>query len=213
MAESYCSAADLYAFGLPRGALPNPGRLVASVSTAASTLAIDGHGFAADDPVSFRAEAGGSLPAPLVAGTAYFAKPTTDDAFQVAATAGGAAITLTTVGARIVAIAPLPIASAIAWASRLVDDMLPAHLVPLVAPIHELVRMTAAELAVGKLLGRTGSASKSLAEMVDAARKRLERWAKGVPLRGENVPLATNLAASASVPYRDPRGWGRFGGL
>jgi hypothetical protein len=184
------------------------------VSTAASTLAIDGHGFATDDPVSFRAEAGGSLPAPLAAGTAYFAKPTTDDAFQVAATAGGAAITLTTAGARVIAIAPLPIASAIAWASRLVDDMLPAHLVPMVAPnIPEIVRMTVAELAAGKLLGRTGSASKSLAEMVDAARKRLERWGKGVPIRGENVPVAANLAASASVPYTDPRGWSRFGGL
>jgi hypothetical protein len=213
MAEDYCSSSDLYSFGLPRGALPNPGRLVSSVSASDNTLTLDQHGYTLNDPVSFRAEAGGSLPSPLVAATTYYAISVSENEFSVSATVSGSAVDLTTSGSRIVVIAALPIASAISWASRIIDDMLPAHLVPLEAPIHELVVMTCAELAVGKLLARAGSASKSLSEMVDAARKRLERWAKGVPLRGENVPSPANLAVSATVPFLDPRGWGRFGGL
>lgn len=209
----YCAAADLYSFGLPRGALPNPGRLVASVDASANTIALDVHGFSLDDLVSFRAEAGGTLPAPLVAGTSYYAVPSGDNAFAVSATSGGSAVDFTTSGSRIVVIAPLGFASAISWASRLIDDMLPAHVVPIEETIPEIVRMTCAELAAGKMLSLAGNVSKSLAEIVDQARKRLERWAKGVPLRGDNVPVAAGLSVSASVPYRDPRGWNRFGGI
>lgn len=209
----YCDPADLYAFGLPRGALPNPGRLVASVSVADDAITLDGHGFESGDPVSFRAEAGGSLPAPLVAGTSYYALPITGDTFSVSATVGGSAVNLTTAGANTLAIAPRPIAAAITWSSRLIDDMLPAHVVPLTEPYHPLVRMTCAELSAGKLLGLQGAASKSLSEMIDAAHKRLARWAKGIPLRGDNVPTAAQKATSATVPYADRRGWNRHGGL
>jgi hypothetical protein len=186
---------------------------VASASASANTIALDVHGFDEGDPVSFRAEAGGSLPAPLVEGTTYYAVPAGDNAFSVAATAGGAAIDLTTAGALYIVIAPLPIAPAIAWASRVIDDMLPAHIVPLTEPVPEIVRMTAAELAAGKLASRGGFASKSLTEIVDLARKRLERWAQGIPIRGENAPEPAGLAVSATAPYRDVRGWQRFGGL
>lgn len=186
---------------------------MASVSAGANTFTLDVHGFDLDDPVRFRAEAGGSLPAPLAEGTEYYAIPITESTFAVAVAPAGAAIDLTTAGARIVVIAPLPILAAIAWASRLIDDMLPAHMVPLVEPLHELVRMTCAELAAGKLLGLRGAASKSLAEMVDAARKRLERWAKGVPLRGDDAPATANHATVATAAYADPRGWEKFGGL
>lgn len=213
MSLNYCNPADVYSFGLPRGALQNPGRLAASVDPSTDAITIDVHGFDQDDPVQFRAEIGGTLPAPLAAGVEYYATPLTDSTFSVAAAPGGATIDITTAGDQIVVIAPLPLLASIAWASRLIDDMLPAHMVPLVEPIHELVRMTCAELAAGKLLARTGSASKSMGDMVDAARKRLERWAKGVPLRGDDVPAPANLAVSAAVPRSDPRGWNRFGGL
>lgn len=209
---AYCAPSDLYSFGLPRGAVPNPGRLADETSASANTISLDVHGFVLNDPVSFRAEAGGTLPAPLAAGSTYYAIPVTDSTFSVAATEGGAVIDLTTAGTRVLVIAPLPIDASIAWASRIIDDMLPAHAVPLEEPIHELVRMTAAELAAHKLTTGKGS-SKSLGEMVDAARKRLERWAQGIPLRGPDVPTATNLASAAAVPYVDSRGWSRYGGL
>jgi hypothetical protein len=212
----YCDPADLYAHGLPRGSVPNPGRLIADVDATANTFTLDQHGFALDDPLSFRAELGGTLPAPLVSNTGYFAIPVTDDVFSVAATAGGTAIDTTTAGVNFIVNAPLPIASAITWATHVIDDMLPAHIVPLaIDAIPEIVRMTCAELAAGKLAARAGAQSKSLTEIVDAAGKRLARWAKGVPIRGAVVPKPANLAASAktTAAFRDQRGWKRFGCL
>lgn len=212
----YCSPSDIYAYGYPRGSVPNPGRDVDSVNATANTLALDVHGYALNDQVSFRATAGGSLPAPLVEGTTYYAIPVDDYTFKVAATEDGAAIDLTTAGDDFVVIDPFenPMNAAIAWASRVIDDMLPAHVVPIEADaIPEIVRMTAAELAAGKLAARGGTQSKSLTETVDTAVKRLARWGKGVPIRGAVVPPSASLAASATIPYaRDRRGWGRWGG-
>lgn len=212
--SSYCDESDLYDFGLARGALTNPGRLVNSVDTTADTLKLDSHGFSTDVRVSFRAEALGTLPSPLAKDTDYFAIPVTGSTFSVAATAGGAAITLTTAGSNIVVITDIPVAAAIEWASGILDDMLPAHVVPLTAPFPDIIIATCAELAAGKLLSRTGSASESLATVIDNAMKRVARWGRGVPLRGTNAPTSrTNKSASAVVPYKDTRGWGEFGGI
>jgi uncharacterized phage protein gp47/JayE len=51
------------------------------------------HGLSAASPIVFRDLTGG---APLVAGTTYYARDITTDTFKIAATAGGAAINLTT---------------------------------------------------------------------------------------------------------------------
>ena len=57
-----------------------------------------------NDEVSFTFTAGGSMPAPLVAGTTYYVQSVTSpNVFTVAATKGGAAITTTTTGANLVA--------------------------------------------------------------------------------------------------------------
>lgn len=216
MRVSYCTVADLFANGLPRGALANAGRLVAGgggASISANTIPLDQHGLSLNDQFTLRAEAGGSLPAPLVAGTTYYAIPVNDGAFSAAATANGAAIDLTTAGSRILVVVPINYAAAIAYGAALIDDMLPAHIVPLEAPYPPIVTMTNAELAIGKLMQGSGSGSKSMGEMVDAARKRMADWARGRPLRGTNVPPAANVSVSATVPYRDARGWSRFGGL
>jgi hypothetical protein len=211
----YCARADVYAFGVPRGAIPNPGRLALSVDATANTFALGDHAFATDDPVHFRAETGGSLPAPLVAGVVYYAIATTDDTFQVAAAAGGVAIDLTTAGSEILVIAPLPIDQAISYGARVIDQALVAHAVPLTAPYPELVVMTNAELAAAKLGYFSGGTSKSLADMLVAAQARVAEWAKGVPVRGENTAPdeRTNLAASLTAPAIDSRGWSRYGAL
>jgi len=124
-------------------------------------------------------------------------------------------IDFTTNGVRVVVGTQLPFAAAIAFGKALIDDMLPAHLVPLTAPYPPIIVMTNAELAIGKLTGSTGNGSKSIGAMVDEARKRLAEWAKGKPLRGENVPPPANLAtaAVATAPCRDDRGWRRWGAL
>lgn len=210
---AYCTQADLYRYALPKGSVPNPGRLVSSASASANTIALGEHGFSTGDPCSFRSEAGGSLPSPLQAGVTYYAIVVDGDSFSVALTPSGSAIDLTTAGSRFVVIAPLPIESVIAWAERLIDDMLPAHLVPLADPVPDIVVMTCAELAAGKLVAGSGAASKSITEIVDAATRRVQRWAKGVPLRGAPATSHANLACSATAGYRDSRGWRRFGGL
>jgi phage gp36-like protein len=209
----YCAPSDLYDFGLPRGALRNPGRHVRVAVASTDTIPLDVHGFDLNDAITFRVEgvSGALLPAPLVAGTEYFAIPLSESAFSVALEADGDAIDLTTNGSNFRVNKPIAFDAAILWASRIIDDMLVGHVVPLEAPYPEIVTMTCAELAAGKLLA--GKSSKSLTEMFDAARKRLERWSTGATIRGENAPDPANLAASATVPYADPRGWNRFGGL
>jgi hypothetical protein len=186
---------------------------VGGVSTSANTIELDGHGLVDDDVVTFRAESGGALPSPLVEGTSYFAAPVDEHRFQVAATAGGSVLDLTTAGSKTIAIVPSPVAAAIRWASRMIDDMLPAHLVPLTAPYPEVIRMTCAELAASKLLALSGTASKTISEIADAARKRLERWGRGIPIRGDNAPPAANLACSAVAAPLDTRGWRQYGGI
>jgi hypothetical protein len=213
MDPRYCEPADLYSYGMARGALTNAGRLAGSASAATSAVELDGHGFALGDVVSFRAEAGGSLPAPLQPVTSYYTIPVNDASFRVSATAAGAFIPFVTAGVRVIVIAPLPIEAAIRFASRIVDDMIPAALIPLAEPYPEVVRMTTAELAIWKLTTITGNAGGSIAQMIDFAQKRLARWATGVPIRGTNAPSPSGLALSASMGRNTARGWRRFGGI
>jgi hypothetical protein len=213
MADPYSTVSDLYAYGLPRGALPNPARLAASVLASSDAFTLDEHGFATDDPVSFRAEAGGALPAPLVAGTTYYAIALTAATFKVAAAAAGAAIDLTTDGTRVLVIAPAPVTQAIAWADRLIDQFCPGHLVPFTAPVPDIIKHASAQLAAGKLLAMRGATSKSIGDLVADVQKLLARWGKGAPVRDANATASANTAASATASDLDPRGWRRFGGI
>jgi hypothetical protein len=210
---SLCQPSDLVAFGVPRGATPNPGRVLASLAGSVCTL--DVHGLDTGTAILFRAAGAGVLPSPLSEGVTYYAESLTEHTFRVRATAGGPALTLTDTDDPIMVIVPLPIAEAIAWAEQVIYDSLPAHAVPIAQSmlVPELLRMTCAELAAGKLLAISGAASRSLSETVDMALKRVERWGKGVPLRDPNAPARTNLAASASSPPSDARGWRRYGGI
>jgi len=210
---AYCDDADLYLNGLPRGAAAAEGRLVAAVDTVANAFELNAHGFTGDEIVTFRAEAGGSLPSPLAAGVEYYAQPLNEWLFRVALTAGGAAVDLTAAGSNVVALTESPREAARDWATAVIDDMLPAHLVPLSAPYPPIVRMTCAELANAKL-GYSPS-EKALTDIADAAQARLRRWASGVPLRGADAPAPANLAASAAVSTgtADTRGWRRYGGI
>lgn len=213
--SAYCEPADLYSYGLPRGTVPNRGRDIASVNASANTLTLDEHGFATGDPLTFRAQAGGLLPGGLAEGTTYYAIAVDDARFSVSATEGGAAIDLTSAGSRVLVISRLPREAAIRWASAIIDQSLPAHAVPLTAPYPEIVVATCAELAAGRLAGYSGAGAKSLADMIAVANARVAKWAKGIPLRGDNTDTQprTNTAAVASLPYADTRGWNRYGGI
>ena len=210
---AYCDDADLYLYGLPRGAAGVEGRLVGAVDTDADTIELNAHGFTGGEVVTFRPESDGTLPSPLAEGVEYYAIEHSEHRFQVSLTSGGAALNLTAAGSNTVVLAQSPREAAREWATALIDDSLPAHLVPLDAPYPPIVRMTCAELANAKL--GYASENRALSTIEDMARKRLERWAKGVPLRGENAPDPANLSASASVAVgtSDTRGWRRYGGI
>ncbi len=209
-ASAYCTAAQLHEHGLPRGALPNPGRLLAVVYPATDTLELDEHGFPADAPLLFRAEEGGELPTGIDAGTTYYAIPLTDATFQVSLTEGGSAVDIMTEGSSVVVTAALPKQAAIEWASALVDDYLPAHAVPLEAPFPVTVVAITAELAIAKLAASAGQASASLGAVMERAQKQLERWGKGLPIRGAIVPTASNLSVVRSAATGNP--WVPTGG-
>lgn len=209
---SLCQPSDLYAFGVPRGATPNPGRVLASLTD--SICSLDVHGLDTGTAILFRAAGNGALPVELSEGVTFYAEALTEHTFRVRETVSGPAISITDSDDPIMVITPLPIAEAIAWAEQVIYDSLPAHAVPLAQSdvVPALLRMTCAELAAGKLLAISGAASRSLSDTVDMALKRVERWGKGVPLRDPDAPARTNLAA-ASAPASDARGWKRYGGL
>lgn len=208
---AYCEAADLYDHGLPRGGLPNPGRVVDAVVTGTEVMTLDGHGFREDAELVFRAEEGGSLPSPLAEGTTYYAIPLTDATFSVAASAGGAAVNLTTEGVMVIVTTPLPVTAAIEWASAWVDEQIP-HVLPLEEPYPKTIVAAVADLATARLLRYTGAASVALEEKLAVTQRLLERWARGVPVRGVTRPVSANLAAVVSSGG-DPRGWSSPGGM
>lgn len=210
--SEYCEPADLFRYAVPRGSFPNPGRLLGDVATGTEILTLDQHGFEDDQPLVFRAEGGGSLPAPLVEGTTYYAIPLTDSTFQVAAAPAGAAIDLTTEGSGIVVTAELPITSWIRAASAEADEAI-GHDVPLEAPYPQAVVTFTAVRAAELGLIHTGQAPGVLAEAMKVERAKLDRWRAGVRPRGPNAPAAANLAITGSAASADPRGWGTGGTL
>lgn len=207
---AYATRRDLYKYGLPRGTLGTPGRLVASSVATTDTIELDDHGFETDEPIVFRAAEGGTLSAPLVSGTTYYAIRLSDATFKVAASAAGAAINLTTDGVEMLVSAPLPVDDVLEYYSRFVDDHAPAHAVPLTAPYPVVVVATVAELAAKKLMALAGHQSVSVDDAEKNAHEKLKRWAAGIPLRDAAATTAhTNVAVSSVLGNTsDSRGWG-----
>ncbi len=76
--------------------LHKPTAGISSVNTGTDRLTANGHGLSANESVYF---SGNNLPSPLVAGTEYFVRNPDTNTFQVAETAGGSVLDLTTTGA------------------------------------------------------------------------------------------------------------------
>ena len=196
---AYATKRDVYALGLPRGSLGNPGRLVASSLAVNSTVELSEHGFVQDDKVTVRATEGGNVSAPLVTGTVYYVIPLTDSTFQLASTQGGPAITFTSDANSMVVTADLPWDELLEYFSRFVDGFLPADAVPLKAPYPITVIGTVAELVGRKIQILSGTTSESMREMELAAKSKLERWVAGLPVRdAQKTNARTNLAVVKS---------------
>lgn len=210
---AYCQQSDVYRF-VPPGTLQVAARLVSAVSTTAESMTLAGHGLKTGQPITFRAESGGSLPSPLVAGTTYYAIVLTPDAFQVSATEDGSAINLSSTGSNVLCVAPLPWDDWIAECSALVEQGMPGHTVPLLNAddsVPESVRSYTALLVAQRALAHVGAqtAAAELVSQMPFWSKQVEKWARGVPLRGTQVPAAANCAITRSGASVDPRGWER----
>jgi hypothetical protein len=207
---AYATRRDLYRYGLPRGGLTMPGRIVDQASAGSDIITLDGHGFETDDAVLVRAVDGGSVASPLAEGVTYYVIRVTDATFKLAATAGGSAIDLTSAGESMLVAAALAVDEVLEFYSRFVDAFLPSHAVPLLAPYDITVVALVAELAAKKLLMLSGQTSIALDAAEIAAKAQLERWAKGIPLRSvAATQAATNLAVVSTLSSTsNPRGWG-----
>ena len=194
---------------LPLGSVSSSSGLIAATSTSANTFTYDGHGLESGDPITLRAAEGGTLSAPLVEGTRYYAIRVSNSAFSVAASSGGAAIDITTSAVSVVVTREPDFEDTIEFYSRWADTCLPAHLVPLEFPIHPFVKGIVADLAAKRILNGIGKDSAVVTAAEVEAKAQLVRFATGLPLRGANVTTSANLAISSSVASTgDPRGWG-----
>lgn len=206
---AYATRRDVYRYGLARGALGNPGREVASSTASTDLLELDGHGFETGDEVLVRAIEGGTLSAPLVAGTTYYVIRVSDSTFKLSATSNGGPIDLTSNGSTMVVTVDLPFDDILEFYSRFVDAFLPAHIVPLTAPYPITVVALVAELAAKKLQLISGQSSVTMTEIELAAKAQLQRWALGIPLRDAMATPSANLAIVTTLgDSADPRGWG-----
>lgn len=206
---AYATRKDVYRYGLARGALGNPGRLVAGSTASTDLLELQEHGFETDDTVTVRALEGGTLSAPLVAGTTYYVIRVSGSTFKLSATAAGSAINLSTDGVSMMVSTDLPFDDVLEFYSRFVDGFLPAHLVPLKSPYPVTVVALVAELSARKLQQLSGVESASVEKTELAAKAQLERWAKGLPLRDTRATASANLAVTSTLgSTSDPRGWG-----
>lgn len=208
-AAVYATRADLDDFGgIPDGSLSNAGREVASSVASTNVITLDAHGLQTDDEVLLRAAEGGTLSAPLVAGTTYYAIRLNDSTFKVAATSGGSAIDLTTDGVSMIATKPLPIDRMLELYSRWVDGFLPAHLVPLESPYPIVVTAIVAQLAGKALMNLDGKSSEIVDKAELVAMAQLKRWSDGIPLRDVTATASANLAVTSANLTADARGWG-----
>lgn len=215
-------ASDLYCFRsdvtkrIPPGSISSPAGIVFSSVASTDVITFDGHGLETDAPVTVRAVDGGVLSAPLVADTIYFAIRLSHSKFKLAATAGGAAINLTSDGVSMVVTREPDFDEAIEFVSRWADGILPAHAVPLTAPIHPLVRGVVADVAAKRVQNADGKSSAIVDAAELAGKAILERYGAGIPLRGAPVTEPTNLAVSAQRTGLQGQGsrWraGAFGG-
>lgn len=208
MTSLYCAIEDLYLHGCPRGSLAEEARPVASVDLP-SSCALNDHGLATGSTVRALALPGGALPSALSESTTYYAIRTSADVFQLALTAGGAAISLGTAGTYPWGVyhpTDDVLEAAIEYCSRLVDQALPAHSYPADSPIPLLIVGITAKLAAQNAARRLGRSNPSIDALALGAAEELKILRQGMlSVRDANAPGRTNLAVSWGGTER---GWG-----
>lgn len=212
----YCTDADVYDFGVPRGGYANPARLVQSIASASDELTLRDHGYSAGDAVTVRADAGGALPSPLVAGVTYYVIVRGPDRFALSASVGGAAIDFAAGGSNVLICSELPIERARWAASREIEELVPAHAVPFVEPYPRMIVLATAELAAARLGYYRRPGVVDAGTLRDLLQRALDRFSRNIPVRVAPGQIGVSRAVSAvavSAAPADTLGWRRFGGL
>ncbi len=210
-ADLYCTRADVNR-RLPIGSVVSAGGIGATADATTNVFEYDGHGLETDDSVILRVVEGGTLPAPLVAETTYYAIRLSNSTFKLAATAAGVAIDITTSSTDVVISREPSFDEHIEFYSRWADTFLPAHLVPLTGTIPAIVKGIVADLAAKRILNIAGQDSAVINSAELASKAMLERFSKGLPTRDVNVSTSANKAITSSLgTTADPRGWAPSG--
>lgn len=209
-ASAYCENADIFAL-VPPEAFVHPRQKVETVSVSLSTLTVRAHGLPLDHPVTVAPYVtvtgqSGVLPAPLAAGTVYYAIPAGSDGVKLAASPGGAAIALTDVGSGVFGILRdyEPDLTACRYeAARLIDWDAIAHRSPLSA---DQLKGCNARLGT-KLYAAAHPRNPPFAERFEASNKvyaeeyepRLARLAAGASLPAGSSDATPTIAENGSV--------------
>ncbi len=199
---------------LPLGGIPSASGLVGSCLAGTDVITYDGHGFETNDPVQVRAVEGGTLSAPLVAGTVYYAIRLSGSTFNLATTVGGSAINITSDGSSMLVEREPDFDYWIGYYSRWADTSLPAHAVPMGrdADVPSIVEGIVADLVAKRMFNVGGQASETLKDMEIASSAQLARFATGMPVRDANATAPANLAVTSTLgSSADPRGWAPSG--
>jgi hypothetical protein len=195
---------------LPPGSIVSAAGIVFSSVATTDVITYDGHGLETDDEITLRATEGGTLSAPFVAGTTYYARRISNSTFSIAATAGGAALNITTDGVSMMVTREPNFDDHIEFYSRWADAFIP-HAVPL-DTVPAIVKGIVADLTAKKILNIAGQDSAILNAAELASKAILERFAKGIPIRDAAVSAPTNLAIATvlgdDADETDLRGWG-----
>lgn len=177
---AYATLASLHLYGVPRGLLVAEAREATAVA-ATDRIALGDHGLDDDDTVLVVAGPGGVVPGGLAEGTVYYARVVTDSVIELAASAGGAAINLTSAGTAPwgVQVSLEPAVEAIAESySRAADRQCLAHAVPFAAPYPvEVVDYVATQTALRTLL-MLGKSSLQMSELADRVARDFKAWAQ-----------------------------------
>ncbi len=184
---------------------------MSTVVAATDILSLDEHCLETDDEVTFRTE-NGTPPSPLVEGTTYYAIPLTDGTFKVSLTAGGSAVNLTTAGSNVLLCQETPFADFIETASSMVEERLTGHAVPITGTVPVSVEQCTAVFACELALEWCGQPTVGIQSKKSFAIEQLNKWARGVSIRGTNSPPKANLASVVLSSSNDPRGWGTSDG-
>lgn len=197
---AYAAAADVYRLALPPGAL-QARRLDVSAAVG-NRLRSSSHGLETDDVVTLALAGGSFLPAPLTVGTRYYVRRIDEHTVELALTAGGAELVLTSSVSGKFALVPSLDAAIEAhcetW-SRWIDGKLVGHLVPLEEPYPAWVTYAAAVRAACSML-RSQGVGESAQRIFDTEAELLKdipALVRGTPLRDAAATGPANAAVAS----------------